>query len=66
MKMITPVKFSDVKIDDGFWTPRLQSHKDVTLNVCDGRVLYENGEYKTLDREKILYEVGAAEKRLYA
>ena len=32
-KMITPVKFSDVKINDSFWTPRLKSHKDVTLNV---------------------------------
>ena len=34
MKMITPVNFSNVRIDDGFWSPRLQSHKDVTLKVC--------------------------------
>ena len=33
-KLITPVSFAEVRIDDGFWTPRLQSHKDVTLGVC--------------------------------
>lgn len=27
--------------------------RDVYLTMCDGRILYENGEYKTLDVEKL-------------
>ena len=38
---------------------------DVKLTVCDGRVLYENGEFKTIDAEKALFEAAAAAKRLY-
>lgn len=38
---------------------------DVVLTMVDGRVLYENGEFKTLDREKVLYEARAAVERLY-
>lgn len=30
---------------------------DVVMTVCDGRVLYENGEYKTVDVERAVYEV---------
>ncbi len=41
------------------------SAADVCLTVCDGKVLYENGEYLTLDREKIAYEVKSAEAQLY-
>lgn len=39
---------------------------DVCMTMVDGRILYENGEYKTLDREKVFYEARAAVKRLYA
>lgn len=38
---------------------------DVVLTMVDGNILYENGEYKTLDREKVLYEARAAVERLY-
>ena len=38
---------------------------DVCLTMVDGKVLYENGEYLTLDRERVLYEARAAAKRLY-
>ncbi len=38
---------------------------DVCLTMVDGKILYENGEYKTLDREKVLYEARAAVARLY-
>ena len=34
LKFITAVPFSRVQIQDGFWSPRLQAHKDVTLAVC--------------------------------
>lgn len=38
---------------------------DVCLTMVDGRVLYENGEFPTLDRERIIYEARAAAARLY-
>ena len=38
---------------------------DVCMTMVDGRVLYENGEFLTLDRERILWDVRAAAKRLY-
>ncbi len=38
---------------------------DVVMTMVDGKILYENGEYLTLDREKILYEAAQAVKRLY-
>lgn len=30
---------------------------DVCLTMVDGRILYENGEFKTIDREKVLYHI---------
>jgi 5-methylthioadenosine/S-adenosylhomocysteine deaminase len=39
---------------------------DVCMTMCEGKILYENGEYKTLDKEKILSEVKDSVKRLYA
>ena len=38
---------------------------DVVMTMVDGRILYENGEFMTLDADKILYEAKAAVKRLY-
>lgn len=38
---------------------------DVCLTMADGVILYENGEYLTLDRERILFEANAAAKRIY-
>lgn len=38
---------------------------DVCLTVADGRVLYEDGRYLTLDRERILAEAEKAVKALY-
>lgn len=38
------------------------SGSDVILTMVDGKVLYQNGEYKTLDIEKTMYE---AEKAAY-
>ena len=39
---------------------------DVVMTMVDGRILYENGEYLTLDKEKIIYEANAAVARLMA
>lgn len=34
------------------------SGSDVIMTICDGKVLYEKGEYKTIDIEKTLFEAG--------
>ena len=39
---------------------------DVVMTMVDGRILYENGEFLTLDKEKILFEAKEAVKQLYA
>ncbi|WP_455580908.1 amidohydrolase [Dysosmobacter sp.] len=39
---------------------------DVAMTMVDGRVLYENGEFLTLDADKILHDARACVKRLYA
>lgn len=49
MKLITPVKFSDVNISDSFWTPRLNSHKDVTLDVCIDQIENQTGRIKNFE-----------------
>ena len=38
---------------------------DVVMTMVDGKILYENGEYLTLDRERVLYEARRAVARLY-
>ena len=38
---------------------------DVVMTMVDGKILYENGEYMTIDREKVFYDVKQAVKRLY-
>ena len=48
-KPITPVKFSDVTINDGFWSPRLQSHKDVTLKVCIDQIENQTGRIRNFE-----------------
>ena len=48
-KLITPVGFADVKIDDAFWSPRLQSHKDVTLQVCIDQIENQTGRIRNFE-----------------
>jgi 5-methylthioadenosine/S-adenosylhomocysteine deaminase len=31
--------------------------RNVILTMCDGKILYENGEFKTIDIEKIKYKM---------
>lgn len=38
---------------------------DVILTMVDGKILYENGDWKTIDAERTRHEVSAALKRLY-
>ena len=39
---------------------------DVKLTMVDGKVLYENGQFLTLDKDRILYDVSKTVKRLYS
>jgi len=39
---------------------------DIVMTMVDGKILYENGEFKTLDREKIMAESKRTIARLYA
>ncbi len=38
--------------------------RDIRMTMVKGRILYENGEYKTIDEEKVLKEVRDWQKRL--
>ena len=38
---------------------------DVRMTMVDGQILYENGEFKTMDAQKVRWNVKAALKRLY-
>jgi 5-methylthioadenosine/S-adenosylhomocysteine deaminase len=38
--------------------------RDVAMTMCQGRILYENGEYKTIDIEKTMYEAKKVGKEL--
>ena len=38
---------------------------DVTMTMVDGKILYEDGEYRTLDKEKIYADFEQSVKRLY-
>lgn len=37
---------------------------DVVLTMADGRILYENGTYTTIDIEKVIYQAGRATKQI--
>lgn len=39
--------------------------RDVFMTMVDGKILYENGEYKTLDKERIYYDINKAVEKLY-
>ena len=49
MKKITPVNFSEVKIIDNFWSPRLKNHKDVTLGVCIDQIEKQTGRIRNFE-----------------
>ena len=37
---------------------------DVVLTMADGRILYENGTYTTIDIEKVIYQADRATKQI--
>lgn len=40
------------------------SNKDVIMTMVDGRVLYDSGEFKTIDIEKAIFEANSVTKRI--
>jgi 5-methylthioadenosine/S-adenosylhomocysteine deaminase len=36
--------------------------RDVAMTMCRGKILYENGEYKTIDIEKLLFDARKAQE----
>ncbi|MBR5410944.1 MAG: amidohydrolase [Clostridia bacterium] len=38
---------------------------DVWMTVCDGRVLYKDGEYLTIDAERVYHDVARVTEKLY-
>ena len=49
MKVITPVKFSDVTIDDDFWSDRLYRHKKSTVAVCIDQIENQTGRIRNFE-----------------
>ena len=49
MRPIAPVDFSKVRIDDAFWSPRLESHKEVTLAVCIDQIENQTGRIRNFE-----------------
>ena len=49
LKLMTPVPFSQVKIDDSFWSPRLERHKSVTLPVCIDQIESQTGRIRNFE-----------------
>ena len=37
---------------------------DVCMNMVDGKILYENGEYLTIDRERVMHDAKSAAKEM--
>lgn len=42
-KAYEPVNFSRIHIEDGFWSPRLEKHKNTTLAVCIDNIENKSG-----------------------
>ena len=38
---------------------------DVSMTMCDGKIIYENGEYLTIDKEKVYSDIKKIVNRLY-
>ena len=49
LKMMTPVRFSKVSIDDGFWSGRLDKHKGNTVAVCIDQIENRTGRMQNFE-----------------
>ena len=49
MKLVTSVDFSQVKIQDAFWSPRLEKHASTTLKVCIDQIENQTGRIRNFE-----------------
>ena len=47
---LEPVDFSDVLIEDSFWTPRLDRHKTATIPICIDQIEKETGRMRNFEK----------------
>ena len=45
-----PVDFSNVRIEDGFWSPRLDLHKTATIPICIDQIEKETGRMRNFEK----------------
>jgi hypothetical protein len=57
-KLLTPVIFSDVKINDTFWAPRLQTHAKATLDACIDQIQNQTARISNFEKAAGLKEGG--------
>ena len=48
-KIINQVNFSNVKINDSFWSPRLEKHVSATLPVCIDQIETQTGRIQNFE-----------------
>lgn len=48
-KVIKPVDFSDVHIEDGFWSTRLDRHKTATIPICIDQIENQTSRMKNFE-----------------
>lgn len=49
MRVFEPINFSEVKIDDNFWNPRLKAHASTILSVCIDQIENQTGRIKNFE-----------------
>lgn len=49
LKKISQIDFSHVKIEDSFWSPRLEKHTSATLPVCIDQIENQTGRIKNFE-----------------
>ena len=49
LKLMAPVKFSEVSIDDSFWSVRLDKHKHNTVAVCIDQIENRTGRIRNFE-----------------
>jgi DUF1680 family protein len=54
--LLTPVNFSNIKITDSFWAPRLQKHATVTLDACIDQIQNQTARISNFEKAAGLKE----------
>ncbi len=60
---IEQVPFTNVKINDVFWSPRLQLHRDNTLPACIGQIRDSTGRIRNFEKAAAFVSGGGAQEK---